>query len=297
MVLTTWPPPGSLRDPTSPVNGGGEERHACASLRKARARCDRPRPRGGKPCFSSLAHFAESAVVAVGQKHRIVAKTLIAARRPNQNAVDAGLEFLGMAVRPGDAERRDEMRLAALRGRGAAVAQFFFDRLHGAAKIPLGSGPARGVNSGLAAERVDDQAGIVGKGGKPAQPCRRLRLDSCVVAKRHSGLVRFVQVQFACRYGVDAVRSKQVAHLGELARIMRCDHQPARDAAMCRSPHITAIFCKSTSLATPLRASAKSAENCASENGVFSAVACTSTISPEPVRTKLASVSACESSA
>src|ERR1051325_5127478 len=38
-------------------------------------------------------------------------------------------------------------------------------------------------------------------------------------------------------------------------------------------PHITAIFCRSTSLATPLRASASKAENWLSLNGIFSAVA------------------------
>ena len=40
--------------PTSPASGGGEGRHASASWRKARARCDRPMPRGGSACFSSL---------------------------------------------------------------------------------------------------------------------------------------------------------------------------------------------------------------------------------------------------
>ena len=45
------------------------------------------------------------------------------------------------------------------------------------------------------------------------------------------------------------------------------------DAAMRWRPHITAIFCKSISLATPLRASANSVANCSSEKGTFSAVA------------------------
>src|SRR5580704_3661560 len=163
------------------------------------------------------------------------------------------------------------------------------------------SSPARGMDAGFAVKRIDDKAGIVGKGGQAGRFGRRLRLDARIVAKRHSSLVRFFQVQIACGYGVDAVRRKQIAHFRELAWIMRCDHEAAGDAAMGdiarRAAHITAIFCKSTSLVTPLRAKPKSAVNCASENGVFSAVACTSTISPEPVRTKLASVSACESSA
>ena len=50
--------------------------------------------------------------VAVGQEHRIVAEAGGAARRPDQRAVGAGLDFLEMAVGPGDAQRGDEMRLA-----------------------------------------------------------------------------------------------------------------------------------------------------------------------------------------
>src|SRR5208282_1163154 len=150
-------------------------------------------------------------------------------------------------------------------------------------------------NARRAVECIDREAGIVGKSGQAG--CNRcgLGLDACIVAKAHAVLVRFRQIEFTRRYGVDAVRRKQFTHLGELAGIMGRDHETAGDAAML--PHITAIFCKSTSLATPLRASANSAANCSSENGVFSAVACISTILPVPVRTKLASVSACESSA
>ena len=61
--------------------------------------------------------------------------------------------------------------------------------------------------------------------------------------------------------------------------------------------HATAIFCKSTSRATPFFASAISARNSSCENGAFSAVPCTSMMRPSPVMTKLASVSASESSA
>ena len=153
------------------------------------------------------------------------------------------------------------------------------------------------MNAGRAVERVDRKPGIVGKGGKPGRLGRGFRLDARVVAKRHSRFVRFRKLKLACRYGVDSIGRKQIAHFSKLAGVMRRDHETPGYAAMRRATHITAIFCRSISLAMPLRASAKSAENCASENGSFSAVACTSTIFPEPVRTKLASVSACESSA
>ena len=133
------------------------------------------------------------------------------------------------------------------------------------------------------------------KAGRPVACAAASALMRALSRKLMPVFVRFRQIEFTRRYGVDAVRRKQFAHLGELAGIMRRDHETAGDAAMLA--HITAIFCKSTSLAMPLRASANSAANCSSENGVFSAVACISTILPVPVRTKLASVSACESSA
>ena len=235
--------------------------------------------------------------MAVGQEHRIVTKALIAARRPNQRAVDAALEFLDVTIGPGHAQRGDEMRLAALRRRRAALAEFFLDRRHGPGKIPLGPGPARRMDTRRAVERIDHQARIVGKGGQAGRLGRRFRLDMRVIAKRHSEFFRLRETKFTSRCGVDAVGCKEAAHLGKFSAIMRGDDETAGDAAMIHAPHITAIFCKSMSLPTPLRASANSVVSCSSENGIFSAVACTSTIWPEPVRTKLASVSACESSA
>src|SRR5271170_3500029 len=85
--------------------------------------------------FLVARHLAEGARVAVGQEYRIVAESLSAARRPDQRAVDLGLEVLDMAVGPGHAQRRDEMRLALFRRRRAAFVKFYLDRLHGAAEI------------------------------------------------------------------------------------------------------------------------------------------------------------------
>ena len=110
-----------------------------------------------------------------------------------------------------------------------------------------------------AVQRIDHQAGIVGEGGQSGCNRRGLCLDLRVVAKAHAVFVRFRQIEFTRRYGVDAVRRKQFAHLGELAGIMGRDHETAGDVAMLA--HITAIFCKSTSLPMPLRASASSAAN------------------------------------
>ncbi len=58
----------------------------------------------------------------------------------------------------------------------------------------------------------------------------------------------------------------------------------------------TASFCRSTSRPMPARASARRLAKSSSLKGVRSAVPWISTMPPEPVMTKLASVSAAESS-
>ena len=72
-------------------------------------------------------HLAEGAGVPVGQERRIVAKAGGAARRPHQGAIDARLDLFEMAVGPGDAQRGDEMRLALVGRRRAALLQQALD--------------------------------------------------------------------------------------------------------------------------------------------------------------------------
>ena len=252
-------------------------------------------------------HLAEGERKAVGQEHRVVAEPLGAAWRPHQRAVDLGLEFLEMPVRPRDAQRRDEMRLALVRRRRAALAQQRIDARHRGGEILRRSGPARRMDAGLAAEGIDREARVVREGGQARALRGGLRLDARIGAEGRAGLVRLGQAELAGRDRQDAVEREQLAHLDELAGIMRRDHQAAADAAVrgrgvrrrqgCAPAHVTAIFCRSTSLPMPLRASASRASSCSSLNGVFSAVPCTSTMLPVPVMTKLASVSASESSA
>ena len=108
--------------------------------------------------FFFARHFAKGSLLAVGQKHRIITKAEGAARWRYQRAGNARLEWLGVAIRPGQAQSRDKMRPAAFwRGR-AAVAQLLFDRCHGAVKVAIRAGPARRVNPGRAVERLDNQS-------------------------------------------------------------------------------------------------------------------------------------------
>src|SRR5947209_1664434 len=88
-------------------------------------------------------HLAECPCMAIRQKHGIIPEPLIAARRPEEGAIDACLEFFRMPVRPRHAERRNEMRPALSGCQRAALAQFFFHHFHCAAEILFLSGPAR----------------------------------------------------------------------------------------------------------------------------------------------------------
>src|ERR1700733_10799919 len=52
--------------------------------------------------------FAERLPSAAWQEHRVVAEALVATRRPCRLPIDAAEEGLGVAVRPGEAQRGDE---------------------------------------------------------------------------------------------------------------------------------------------------------------------------------------------
>ena len=96
-------------------------RHASASLRNARARCDSA-CLSAAPCFSS-----RSSRRMYGHSRR--AGTSDRSRNPGRRAAARpacrrrGPRILHMAVRPGDAQHRDEMRLALLRRERVALAQ------------------------------------------------------------------------------------------------------------------------------------------------------------------------------
>src|SRR5581483_4424406 len=231
----------------------------------------------------------------------VVAESGGAPRRPNQRAIDPRLDFLEMPVGPGHAKRGDEMR-SSLRGlRRAALGEQPFDPAHRGVEILVRPGPARRLDPRRSLKRVDHQTRIVGKRGQFRRIGRRRRLDPGIRCKTVAGFFRLGETKLASRYCADAMRREQLAHLGELAWIMRGDHELAGDATMLGHGGLpnypTAIFCRSTSFVTPFFASAISARNSSWEKGVFSAVPCTSMMRPSPVMTKLASVSADESSA
>ena len=58
-------------------------------------------------------HFSKADVMPMGLKHRIIAKALVSARRPDDGAIDPTLERFDMTVRPGKGEGANEMGIMA----------------------------------------------------------------------------------------------------------------------------------------------------------------------------------------
>src|SRR5215217_6254485 len=94
-----------------------------------------PAPARRQAMFLVGGHFAEGAVVPVRQEHRVVTKALRAARRPNQRTVNPRFKFFNMAVRPSEAERRNEMGPPPVGGNCTALEQQSLNFLHRGGKI------------------------------------------------------------------------------------------------------------------------------------------------------------------
>src|SRR5260221_14137907 len=103
-------------------------------------------------------HFAKSHITTLGQEHGIIAKTTLAARRPDERAVDLAFEILDMAVGPGNRQHADEMRAPPVRQSGALCRKLLFDIAHGKGEILGRSCPAGRIDAGIAVERIDADA-------------------------------------------------------------------------------------------------------------------------------------------
>src|SRR5262245_48671284 len=88
-------------------------------------------------------HLAEGARVAIGEEDRIIAEARGPPGWPDQRAVNPRLDLFYVAVRPGDAQRGDEMRAALAGLARAALLQQPLDTCHGAVKVLRRTRPAR----------------------------------------------------------------------------------------------------------------------------------------------------------
>ncbi len=185
-------------------------------------------------------------------------------------------------------------------GDGAGGLQAVLDALHGGGEILAGPGPARRIDAGIAVQRIDADARIVGQRRQARGDGGGDRLERGVLGEGAPGLLRLGQAERGGGDDGEIGRRDQRLDLAQLAGIVRGDDQRVarlQQSSCRRCSQRMASFCNSTRRAMPSRARVFSASNSSSVKGAPSAVAWISTKPPAPVMTKLASVSASLSSA
>src|SRR5258708_12711728 len=139
---------------------------------------------GWQAVFLHICHLPERDVIAIGKKNRIVAKPPVAARRPNQRAIDTAFKLLDVAVRPGDAQCRHEMRGAGLWRCGAAVMQLLVDLFHSRPKILVRACPSGRMDAGRTAQGIDRNPAVIRKATQPPPLGPPAALSTAIFPKR-----------------------------------------------------------------------------------------------------------------
>jgi len=157
--------------------------------------------------------------VPVGPEDRIVAEATVAARLLGDVAFAGTCRLVLHLTRQGKNEMTREARGARCR-RGAG--QFLQDALVAFALRDRRVDVPRGVDARLAAERVDDEAGVVGQGGKSHMIRVEERLAASVFRERRSVLR---EVGRALRQADTPPRrvGEQRRDLAHFARVVRGD--------------------------------------------------------------------------
>ena len=88
------------------------------------------------------------------------------------------------------------------------------------------------MNAGRAAERIDDEAGIVGERRQLRGLGRGGGLDAGVLAEARAGLLGLGEAEIAGGDRLDPIGREQLAHLAQLAGVVGRDDQPSGDGAM-----------------------------------------------------------------
>src|SRR5262249_30286290 len=158
---------------------------------------------------------------------------------------------------------------------------------HRHAEIAAGSGPARRIDAGRAAERGDDQSGIVGESRQLRDRRCGMDLERRVRLEGRAGFLGFGETKLGSADNIAAVRCKQRGDLDHLAVVVAGDYQPAAREPARHRAYRKAVSCSRVSSAMPARARFSIEVKLASSNGSPSAVAWISMIFPLPVSTKL----------
>ena len=247
--------------------GGGTPRQPRTSAAKAR----RPVARRRLP---RRIHLAVGLGLAMRLKHRVVAEAPRATRRPHPLAFDTPLEQLEMPIRPGEAKHGYEIG-AVIPGRSDLGTH----ALHGGGEVTRRAGPARRIDAGCAIQSADAEAAVIRQRRQAARPGCRLRLQPRIAGEGRLRLIRLGKPEVTGRHHMDIPGLQQRPDLGELPRIVACQHQPrprlegAGHQATFPAAASIALVWATNSSRVPALARLIKARQSASEKGAFSAVA------------------------
>ena len=173
-------------------------------------------------------HLAEGDVETLRHEHRIEPVPLLAARRPDNGALDLSDIELIAPIGMGKAERGVERTVPLGRALGAGGLQRIFDPAHADPEVAAVGRfrPVCRVDARIAAQRIDGKARIIGQRDAVGGACRGMRLDAGILDESGAGLFRLGQAEFGCRDDIDPEAIEEFPELLELARIVGRQHQP-----------------------------------------------------------------------
>ena len=272
--------------------GGQSPRSSSSSARKAR-------PRWPIACFSSSVISLNVRRVAVGDEQRVEAPAAPATLRLGDRAVADAVARRPRSRRARRPSRRSGSAPSASGGSESGERVEQLGPVLGVRRVRAGE--VRGVDAGLAVERVDLQPGVVGdrrqpgRGARAPPPSAGRCPRACPSPRRRR----------ARRPGAAAARptsSEDRRDLGDLVRVRRRADE-LQHALIGEAAGGSAIIsaCSAMICSMPAWPRSSSASSCARPNGAASAVPCTSTNSGSPPRpsasiTTFMSTSAVESS-
>ena len=189
---------GALGRAERPVDIDAEARLAggwrVAVIAAASWRGRRRRRRGpGATCGLLLARWSSRRRCGRSRRARTSDRSRSRCRRAAARpvALDLAAEGVAGAVGPGEAEHGDEAGRARVSGVvRAGRLEAVLDALHGGGEILVRPGPARRIDAGIAAQRIDAEAGIVGERRQAGGDGRGDRLERGVVLEGRAGLLR-----------------------------------------------------------------------------------------------------------
>ena len=170
-------------------------------------------------------HLAEGERLAVGDEDRIIAETVVPARRPDDVTVNLALEKLRLAVGPGQAQHGDEVRPSGLALPCMPRRHLLMHALHGNSEVPLRAGPVGRMHARRPIERVDLYPRLSASAGNPEPFAANSALICAFPSNVGSGSSGYGKAERARGDGIEAIRRDELIDLPHLAGVVARDDE------------------------------------------------------------------------